>query len=90
MADYATAISYGGAQNFYLDGQWQKLQDEDYSTAFSMANAAKDVGICMNLAKECGFAMPGQANVQKVYEKGMDSGMGSEDWRATFKIVRGH
>ena len=90
VADYATAISYGGAQNFYLDGQWQKLQDEDYSTAFSMANAAKDVGICMNLAKECGFAMPGQANVQKVYEKGMDSGMGSEDWRATFKIVRGH
>ena len=90
VADYATAISYGGAQNFYLDGQWQKLQDEDYSTAFSMANAAQDVGICMNLAKECGFAMPGQANVQKVYEKGMDSGMGSEDWRATFKIVRGH
>ena len=34
--------------------------------------------------------MPGQANVKKVYEKGMDSGMGSEDWRATFKIVRGH
>lgn len=33
-----------GGQNFYLDGQWQKLRDEDYTTAFSLANAAKDVG----------------------------------------------
>ena len=40
VADYATAISYGGAQYFYLDGQWQKLQDEDYSTAFSMGRSA--------------------------------------------------
>ena len=60
VEDYATAISYGGGQNFYLDGQWQKLRDEDYTTAFSLANAAKDVGICMNLAKECGLDMPGE------------------------------
>ena len=90
VEDYATAISYGGGQNFYLDGQWQKLQDEDYTTAFSLANAAKDVGICMELAKECGLEMPGEANVKKVYDKGMEAGMGGDDWRSTFKLVRGH
>ena len=90
VKDYATAISYGGGQNFYLDGQWQKLQDEDYTTAFSLANAAKDVGICMNLAKEVGFDMPGEANVKKVYDKAMEQGMGPDDWRSTIKIVRGH
>ena len=90
VEDYATAISYGGGQNFYLDGQWQKLRDEDYTTAFSLANAAKDVGICMNLAKECGLDMPGEANVKKVYDKGMEAGMGGDDWRSTFKLVRGH
>ena len=90
VEDYATAISYGGGQNFYLDGQWQKLRDEDYTTAFSLANAAKDVGICMNLAKECGLEMPGEANVKKVYDKGMEAGMGGDDWRSTFKLVRGH
>ena len=90
VADFATAVSYGGAQNFYLDSQKDKLAAEDYTTAFSAANAAKDVGICMNLAKECGLAMPGEANVQKVYQKLLDEGLGSEDWRATFKAVRGH
>ena len=89
VADYATAISYGGGQNFYLDTQHEKLAAEDYSTAFSLANAAKDVGICMNLAKECGLEMPGEANVQQVYQKALDAGMGPDDWRSTFKIVRG-
>lgn len=90
IPDYATAISYGGGQNFYLDGQAAKLAAEDYTTAFSLANAAKDVGICMNLAKEAGLDMPGEANVQKVYEKALAQGMGGDDWRSTFKIVRGH
>lgn len=90
IPDYATAISYGGGQNFYLDGQAAKLAAEDYTTAFSLANAAKDVGICMNLAKEAGVEMPGEANVQKVYEKALEQGLGGDDWRSTFKIVRGH
>lgn len=88
--DFATAVSYGGAGNFYLAGQAPKLEAEDYTTAFSLENAAKDVGICMNLAKECGVEMPGEENVNRVYQIGMERGMGKEDWRATFKIVRGH
>ena len=88
--DYATATPTAAGRNFYLDGQWQKLRDEDYTTAFSLANAAKDVGICMELAKECRLEMPGEANVKKVYDKGMEAGMGGDDWRSTFKLVRGH
>lgn len=90
IEDYARAISYGGGQNFYLDGQAAKLAAEDYSTAFSFANAAKDVGICMRLAEESGVSMPGEANVKCVYDEGMAAGMGGEDWRATFRVVRGH
>ena len=90
IPDYATPISYGCGQNFYLDTQHAKLAAEDYSTAFSLANAAKDVNICMNLAEECGVNMPGEANVQRVYQEAMDKGMGPDDWRSTFKIVRGH
>lgn len=88
--DFATAISYGGAGNFYLAGQAPKLHAEDYTTAFSLENAAKDVGICMNMAKESGIEMPGEANVHRVYQTGLEMGIGKEDWRATFKIVRGH
>lgn len=86
---FAQAISYGGGQNFYLDGQADKLEKEDYTTAFSIENMAKDVNICMNLSKECGVAMPGEQNACNVYQKALDSGMGKEDFRATIKVVRG-
>lgn len=89
IEDYATAISYGGGQNFYLDGQWKNLQDENWATAFSLENEHKDLGICQRLSEETGFSMPGMENAKAVYDKGMKAGIGKEDWRATYKVVRG-
>lgn len=89
IEDFATAISYGGGQNFYLDGQWKNLMDENWSTAFSLENEHKDLGICQRLANEAAFNMPGMENAKAVYDKGMELGIGKEDWRATYKIVRG-
>ena len=86
---FAEAISYGGGQNFYLDGQAPKLEAEDYTTAFSIENMAKDVNICCNLAKEYGVDMPGEENARNVYQKALDRGMAKEDFRATIKVVRG-
>lgn len=87
--DYHTAISYGGGQNFYLDGQWKNLADENWATAFSLQNEYKDLGICKRLSDEQNFEMRGMENAMSVYEKGMNAGIGAEDWRATYKIVRG-
>lgn len=89
IEDYATAISYGGGQNFYLDGQWKNLRDENWTTAFSLENEHKDLGICDRLASEAEFDMPGMRNAKRVYDRGMNLGIGKEDWRATYKIVRG-
>lgn len=85
---FAEAISYGGGQNFYLDSKKEVIAKEDYTTAFSVENEYKDVNICMNLAKECGVAMPGEANALRVYQQAMDAGYGKEDFSATIKIVR--
>ena len=49
---------------------------------------AKDVNICVNLAKECGVKMPGEENALNVYQTALDRGMGKEDFRATIKVVR--
>ena len=87
--DYHTAVSYGGAQNFYLDGQWKNLEDENWTTAFALQNEFKDLGIAKRLADEIGFTMPGMEHAISIYQKGMDAGIGTEDWRATYKIVRG-
>ena len=86
---FAEAVCAGGGQCFYLDSQWEKLMKEDFSTAFSIENMHKDITIAENLAEENGFSMPGLENVKKVYDKAVDSGIGKEDFRATYKVVRG-
>lgn len=87
--DYTAAIAAGGGQCFYLDGQHENLKNENWTTAFSLENMHKDIGICERLCKEIGFPMPGMEIVKAVYDKGMENGIGKEDFRATYKIVRG-
>ncbi len=86
--DFSKAISYGGGQNFYLDSQAQNLKNEIWATAFSLENMHKDLGICQRLSKENGFPMPGMENAKSVYDKGIKDGIGKEDFRATYKIVK--
>ena len=63
--DYHTAISYGGAQCFYLDAQWENIAKENWATAFSLENEHKDLGICQRLAAEADFVMPGLENAKR-------------------------
>lgn len=88
IESYTTAISYGGGQNFYLDSKNTPIKNEDYTTAFSVENMYKDVNICMNMAKECGMNLAGEAAAKAVYGKAMESGFGKEDFCATIKAVR--
>ena len=85
---FAQAISYGGGQNFYLDSKKDVISRNDFTTAFSIENEHKDLGICMKLAEESGVVMPGQANTKKVYDMAMEQGYAKEDFSATVKVVR--
>ncbi|MEF3098108.1 3-hydroxyisobutyrate dehydrogenase [Raoultella ornithinolytica] len=87
---FHTAISYGGAANWYLDSKINSLIAEDYRTAFSLQNMAKDVNIMKTLLQESGLTLPGVDVVKAVYDRGIDSGIGGEDFCATFKVVKGH
>lgn len=86
---YTAAISAGGGQCFYLDGQHENLKNENWTTAFSFENMYKDICICERLSREVGYPMPGMENVKAVYDKGMENGIGKEDFRASYKVVRG-
>lgn len=88
VSTFAKAISYGGGQNFYLDTKAAPIEKGDFTTNFSVVNMHKDVHICMDLAKECGLPMPGEANACRVYDKAMEMGLGGEDFCATFKVVK--
>lgn len=85
---FATAVSYGGGQNFYLDSKKDAIEREDYTPAFSVENMHKDVNICMRLAKMTGFDMPGEAVAKHIYDEAMEAGYGKEDFCATIKVVR--
>ena len=85
---FAQAISYGGGQNFYLDSKKDPISRNDWTTAFSIENMHKDVGICMNMAKKAGLAMPGEENVSRLYDRAMEEGIGKEDMCAMIKLVR--
>lgn len=89
ISDFYTAVTYGGAANWYLDGQYKKLEAQDWTTAFSIENMNKDVDICIRLASEKGIKMPGEENVQNIYKKAMINHLGKDDFRATYRIVRG-
>ncbi len=85
---FAKAISFGGGQNFYLDSKKDSISRGDFTTAFSVENEHKDIGICLELAKESGLQMPGQENAKRVYDQAMRQGLAKEDFSATVKVVR--
>lgn len=87
VADYAEAISYGGGQNAYLDTKKSVLAAEDFTTAFSVENMAKDVGIALRLAEESGIRMGGEENVREIYTSALELGYGKADFSATIKAV---
>ncbi len=87
--NFAAAVAAGGANCAYMAVQKEKLKNEDYSVAFSFENMNKDIHICERMAEATGIDMPGMQNVKRIYEKGMAAGIAKEDFRATYKVVRG-
>lgn len=86
--DFVTAISYGGGSNFYLSSKADAIKNEDYKTAFSIENMNKDINICLDLAKDNEFDMPGIEVVHEVYKKAMESDFGKDDFSKTYEVVR--
>ena len=87
LEDVVTAISYGGGQNFYLDGKAQNIIRGEYPAAFSVENMAKDAGLALDLLEEHGLDYPGFKNTSRVYQKAMAEGKGKQDFSATFEVV---
>ena len=87
--NFADAVAAGGAQNFYMNAQREKLKNEDWSTAFSLENMCKDITICSRISEEMDFEMPGMRAAKAAIDKAMERGWGKEDFRQTYRIVRG-
>ena len=87
--NFAAAVAAGGAQCAYMAVQKENLKNEDWTTAFSMENMDKDVNICNKIAEEQNFNMPGMKVVKEVLDEGVRRGWGKQDFRQSYRIVRG-
>lgn len=87
LKQVVTAFSYGGAQNFYLDGKANNIISGNYPTSFSVANMNKDVHFAKEIADKAGKEAPALRRVVTVYEEAMKEGLEKEDFSATYKIV---
>lgn len=84
---FLKAISIGGANNFYIQTKAEAIGKRDFSTAFSIANMKKDVGIAQDLAADAKLNLPGVKLVNNIYHEAMDRDYGNEDFSASFKVV---
>lgn len=86
--DAVTAISYGGGQNFYLDGKKATIKSEDFSPKFSVENMHKDIHLAINLAKEVNLNLTGAESARGIYDAAVEQGLSREDFSATIKVVK--
>src|SRR4030095_16231860 len=56
-------IRTGGATNFYIDRMVELLNERGRPTQFALGLAAKDAGLFLDVARECGVPTPTAAQV---------------------------
>jgi 3-hydroxyisobutyrate dehydrogenase len=86
--DVVKAISYGGAQCFYLDAKHKSLKEGNFAPAFSFGNMHKDMRLTKDLIADFKLSLEGFRHILEIYEKGMAQGLGGEDFSATYKVVK--
>ena len=85
--DFATAVSYGGATNFYLTSKLATLKSRDFTAAFSLENMCKDIHCFKNMIEPHNIKLGGVEHVQAIYDFAVEEQMGKEDFSATLKAV---
>lgn len=84
---FQAAIAIGGAKNFYLETKAEAIGTHNFTTAFSVDNMQKDVGIACELIAKVGLDLPGTQVVQKVYQEALEHGLGAQDFAASVVVV---
>jgi len=87
LDDFAEAVGYGGASNFYLTSKLDTLRSQDFSAAFSVENMHKDIGYFRQMTGSAGLRLPGVDAAAAVYANAVERGQGGQDFSATINTV---
>jgi 3-hydroxyisobutyrate dehydrogenase-like beta-hydroxyacid dehydrogenase len=73
-------VRTGGAGNFFIDRMVEGLNERGRPTQFSLALAAKDAGLLLDVAREGGVPVPVAAQVAQMLVAAVGAGLGERDF----------
>lgn len=88
VEDFARAVSYGGAANYYLESKYEAIRDRDYKVSFPVEYALKDLEICRRMTEKCEYNMPILQYAVGILQKTVEMGLEKADNCACIEAVR--
>ncbi len=80
-------VRTGGATNFYVDRMVELLNERGRPTQFALGLAAKDAGLFLDVARECGVPTPAAAQVAQALVEAVGAGMGARDFTDLVELI---
>jgi len=80
-------VRTGGATNFYIDRMVELMNERGRPTQFALSLAAKDAGLFLDLARECGVPTPAAAQVAQALVSAVGAGLGDRDFTDLVELV---
>jgi 2-hydroxy-3-oxopropionate reductase len=80
-------VRTGGAGNFFTDRMVEGLNERGRPTQFSLALAAKDAGLLVDVAREAGVPVPVAAEVAQALVAAVGAGLGERDFTDFVELI---
>ncbi|MCH8895146.1 MAG: tRNA lysidine(34) synthetase TilS [Proteobacteria bacterium] len=80
-------VRMGGAGNFFTDRMVEGINQRGRPTQFSLALAAKDAGLLLDVARESAVPMPVAAEIAQVFVAALGAGLGERDWSDLVELI---
>ncbi len=88
ISDFVTAVSYGGGQNFYMDGKAAPIEREDFTCNFSLCYEYKDLNLAKELEEKSELNLTGLDNALNKYREGVEAGYSKDDFCKIIKTIK--
>ena len=80
-------IRTGGAGNIFTDRMVEGINERGRPTQFSLALAAKDAGLLLDVAREHGVPTPAAAQVAQAFVAAVGAGLGERDFTDIVELI---
>ncbi len=80
-------VRTGGAGNFFTDRMVEGINQRGRPAQFSLALAAKDAGLLLDIARQVAVPVPVAAEIAQVFVAALSAGLGERDWSDLVELI---